>query len=354
MISANILYLGESNPASTAYHRRTALERLGHSVDHVPLSSFVPRSNRLLWKLHYLTGHQFRQSACEKALRKVVPRRQWDVIWVDSGWWCGPRVAEFLRERTSCLLLLNGDDPTGPREPHFWASLRRAVPFFNLCVAPRTESIVEFSELGAPAVMHFWRGYDEIAHDPQCSAIVPPDELRSQVAFIGTRMEDRHEFMIELLKRNVPLSLWGNGWKGRPGWQVLKTVWRGPSLSGPEFVAAMQRADICLGLLSKGNRDRYTRRSCEIPFVGGLFCAERTDEHLQMYRDGEEAMFWNDAQECAEVCHELLADPAKRAKIRAAGSRRIRELGVGNEEVCRKIMEQALQPNLDKGVVEIG
>jgi spore maturation protein CgeB len=96
-------------------------------------------------------------------------------------------------------------------------------------------------------------------------------------------------------------------------------------------------------LLSKGNRDRHTNRSSEVPFVGGLLCAERTNEHLEMYRDGEEAVFWDDAAECAAVCQRLLADPAERAAIREAGARRVRQLHVGNEDVCRQILEEALR-----------
>jgi hypothetical protein len=181
-------------------------------------------------------------------------------------------------------------------------------------------------------------GYDEIAHSPDLAASVPASHFRSQVAFIGTRMEHRPEFLINLVKRGVPLSIWGNGWKNGPGWRILKDYWRGPGLLGAEYVAAVQRADICLGLLSKGNRDLHTTRSSEIPFAGGLLCAERTSEHLEMYKEGEQAVFWSDAEECAEVCLQLLNDRQRRDEIRRQGLKRVRELGVGNEDTCRAIL----------------
>jgi hypothetical protein len=151
-------------------------------------------------------------------------------------------------------------------------------------------------------------------------------------------MERRHEFMINLVNRGVPLSIWGNGWKNGPGWSKLKDYWRGPGLLGAEYAAAVQRADICLGLLSKGNRDLHTTRSSEIPFAGGLLCAERTSEHLEMYKEGEQAVFWRDEEECADVCLKLLSDRRKCAEIRRQGADRVRQLGVGNEDTCRAIL----------------
>lgn len=336
-----ILYLGDAGPHATSEHRCRALERIGCDVEHLPTSAFVRTSNRVANKIHYLTGHRARQNYCLAYLRDHVKNQQWDVIWVDAGWWCGPRVARFLRQACQRLVLVNLDDPTGPREPFHWQSLRRAVSTFHLCVTVRRETESELRQLHAEKVLRIWRGYDEVAHAPALANSVSPGTLQSEVAFIGTRMEDRHEFLIELVKRNVPLSIWGNGWKDGPGWGAIKQAWRGPGIVGPEYVAAIQRADICLGLLSKGNRDQHTQRSAEIPFAGGLFCAQRTSEHLQMYQEGKEAVFWDNVDECAETCHRLLNDDRLRGEIRAAGAKAVRALGIGNETNCQKILEAA-------------
>ena len=181
-------------------------------------------------------------------------------------------------------------------------------------------------------------GYDEVMHAPSLADSVPPDKLRSRVAFIGTRMEDRHEFLIGLVERGVPLSIWGNQWQNGPGWSILRDHWQGPALYGAEYVAAVQRADLCLGLLSKGNRDQHTQRSAEIPYAGGLLCAERTAEHLEMYKEGEEAVFWDNVDECAQVCLEILANPERRDVIKERGGGRVRQLRIGNEDTCRAIL----------------
>jgi hypothetical protein len=57
-----------------------------------------------------------------------------------------------------------------------------------------------------------------------------------------------------------------------------------------------------------------------------------------MYKDGVEAVFWNDAEECAVICKKLLTDDILRNSIRIAGMKKVRELKVGNEDICKQII----------------
>jgi spore maturation protein CgeB len=156
------------------------------------------------------------------------------------------------------------------------------------------------------------------------------------------RHEKRDEFLLRLISLGVPISIWGDRWQKSPHFSKLKSHLRGGALIGRNYVAAIQGAKICLGLLSKGNRDLHTTRSLEIPFAGGLLCAERTVEHQEMYKEGVEAVFWSDADECAQVCKQLLNDQRLRENIRKAGMDRVRSLNVGNEDIFNEIMMIAL------------
>jgi spore maturation protein CgeB len=139
----------------------------------------------------------------------------------------------------------------------------------------------------------------------------------------------------------VPLSIWGGRWGRSPLWQSLQPACRGGILAGRDYVAAIQGAKLCLGLLSKGNRDLHTTRSLEIPFAAGLLCAERTSDHQVLYQEGKEAVFWRDATECARVCHYLLENEPLREGIRLAGQERVKALRVGNEDICQRILRTA-------------
>ena len=92
--------------------------------------------------------------------------------------------------------------------------------------------------------------------------------------------------------------------------------------------------------MSKGNRDLHTTRSAEVPFIGTpAFCGERTSEHTFLFTEGIEAVFWNNAEECASQCRGLLAQPARIAQMAEAARRRIIAHRLSNDEVLQHCVE---------------
>jgi hypothetical protein len=266
------------------------------------------------------------------------------IVWVNGGELIGAAAANKLRQFGAPLVLYNNDDPTGKRDGRRFDSLLATLPAYDLCVVLRAPNVGEFYARGARSVHRVWMSYDEVLHRPFERIEDIPAAFRSEVAFVGTwiRGEGRDEFLLALIDRGLDIAIWGDRWHKSANWPRLQAHWRGPALAGQDYVAALQGAKLALGLLSRGNRDLHTTRSAEIPYAGGLLCAERTTEHLAMYREGEEAVFWNDADECAAVCHRLLADDALRERIRQQGMARVRQGGYGNEAVCREILARVV------------
>ena len=238
------------------------------------------------------------------------------------------------------------DDPFGGRDARRFAGYLHAGPEYDLLAVVRAENVAEAYDRGARAVMQVWRSADEVAHEPRRLNAEQHRRFASEVVFVGTWMPERGPFMAELIRRSVPLSIWGNRWQKAPEWPQLAPHWRGPGLdTDDDYAAAILAAEVNLGLLSRGNRDLHTHRSLEIPALGGLFCAERTCEHLALYEEGREAVFWRDAAECAEQCKALLADEPRRQAIAAAGHARALRNGHYNEQVMARILETALGRN---------
>ena len=338
-----ILFLGTRDPYSSSRHRANALERIGHQViledPYETLSGQL--TNRWLAKFHYHTGYYFLQLSLAAWIERVAGKLDGiDCVWVEGGELFGSSILRILRRMKKPIILFKLDDPTGGRDGRRIASLKSALNQYDLVTAVRDESAIELSKYGCRKVLRIWRMYDEVVHSSEGLTESDISPYLSDVCFIGTwmRHEDRAKFFLAVAACGVNISIWGGRWQKSPYWSQIQPYWRGDALGGKDYVAAINGAKICLGLLSKGNRDLHTQRSMEITFAGGLFCAERTAEHLQLYKEDEEAVFWVDAKECAEKCLDLLANPKKRERIRQAGMQRVREKKLGNEDACRQIL----------------
>jgi spore maturation protein CgeB len=195
--------------------------------------------------------------------------------------------------------------------------------------------------MGAKKVFLTYLSADEVEHAPVPITQLDKKKWASDILFVGTCMEERGPFMARLIGKGLPLAIYGNRWQKAREWPVLKKAWRGPAIYGDDYAKAIQCAKINLGLLSKGNRDLWTTRSAEITSLGGLLCAERTSVHRKFYVEGEEAVFWDDADECIEQCSRLLDDPQRRIYIAEQGKIRFKKNALTNENVMKTIIAAA-------------
>lgn len=346
---ARIIYFGIDMAGATSRYRAHALARLGHDVTFADPFAAAGATLRNRWTgaVHYRTGYRLLQPRMKQwlsAYLAALPAPP-DLVWVDSGELFGPECLAILRALQVPIVLYNHDDPTGPRDGRRFDSLRAALPAYDVCAVVREPNLAEMQALGARGLVSVWRSYDEVMHAPFDDPQDIPPSLRSDVAFVGTWMrgEHRDRFLAGLLDRGVPVSIWGARWEASPLWDRLRPHYRGGNLVDRDYVAVLQGAKLCIGMLSQGNRDLHTTRTMEIPYLGGLLCAQRTSEHMALFKDGVEALLWDDESECAQRCLTHLADDTARERVRLAGMARIRAAGVGNEDICARLVDIALQ-----------
>ncbi len=335
MAALSILYVG---PASgTSRHRYHALLRLGHAVDIVDPTQALGRSS-FLTALGFKTGYLGLEKRVAAHILAALGSRRFDVVWVDNGEWVGPSLAKELKARATSLLNHNLDNPFTSRDGWRWRLFRKALPTYDLFVTPRESSRAAAIAGGARRAIAVMFSADERVHRPV--DLSPEDQVTfgSEVAFVGTWMPERGPFMKRLVDRGVPLRIFGPRWTKAAEYPSLAPVVVSRSLGDEDYVKAVSGAKIGVGLLSKGNEDLHTTRSLEIPAIGTLLCAPRTTDHERLYEDAAEAVFFDDADGCADLCLGLLADPARRLAIAAAGHRRAMRNGHFNEALCGQIL----------------
>jgi len=328
--------------SGTCRQRAQALRRLGHKVCTLAPRSFLPDNswiNFWIWR----TGARFMEAVLARRVLAALPDCDFDLVWIDGGDLIAPSLVRELKNRFGRVINYNIDDPYGSRDSRRWRLYLESLPFYDLLIVMREQNVLEARSLGAKNVLRVFMSADEIAHAPRQLDAADWQKWASEVLFLGTWMPDRGPFLSRLVELGVPLAIYGDRWQKAREWSRLRSHWRGAGLhSTDDYAKAIQCAKICLGLLSKGNRDLHTTRSSEIPFLGSLFCAERTSEHMSLYSDGVEAVFWDSPEECAKHCFQLLADNELRATIARNGQARCIRNGTLNQPTLLSILQAAL------------
>jgi hypothetical protein len=199
----------------------------------------------------------------------------------------------------------------------------KAIPEYDLHVTTKSYNVAELRSLGARAVLFLNNAYCPKVHRPVPLTSEERRRYGGGVGFIGAFEEERAAAIWFLVTNGIRIRVWGGGWRtwgNRHSHPLLavEDAW----IWGEQYVKAVCSFDINLGFLRRLNRDLQTTRSVEIPACGAFLLAERTHEHLQLFREGREAEFFATREELLEKCQFHLAHPEVRAKIAAAGYQR--------------------------------
>jgi spore maturation protein CgeB len=352
VLCLKILYLGANS--GTSKQRREALVRLGHQVTGIDPYALLP-ANRLIgiwqWRAGSIGVAEIVRRRILRSLADLgnagASTPNFDLAWIDQGSLISPGLLLDLKARIPRVLCYTIDDPFGGRDKQRWRQFFRALPSYDLLVVVRACNIQEAYDRGARNVLRVFMSADEVAHAPRLLSEEEFQQWRSEVVFVGTAFPERGPFLAELIRLGVPLTLYGNRYQRLPEWPQLRPHWRSTDTSSVEgYARAISAAKLCLGLLSKGNRDQHTTRSMEVPSLGSVLCAERTPEHLALYQEDREAVFWETPEECAARCHALLANAPRREAIAAAGRQRYLRNLWRNMAVAQSILDAALAPSL--------
>lgn len=336
-----LLYLGTDT--GTSGHRANALRRLGHGVtivDPYRAISKIPLKNP--WQ-RYL-GSLGLASLARAYVLKSISARTFDLVWVDGGPHVSRRLVDDLHKLAPRVINYHVDDPFGRRDANYWLQYRQAVCAYDLMVVVREENVEEARRLHARKVLHVFRSADELAHAARVLTDEEKAKWSSDVLFVGTGFPERGAFFRELIRLGVPISIYGNGWQLLKEWKTLQPYWKGSGLDDAySYSTAILAAKVSLGLLSSENRDLHTTRSMEIPSLGGTFCAQRTREHVALYAEDEEAVFWSSPEECAFKCRSLLSNESWRESIARKGHERFLKNGWTNMRVAESVLKAAFE-----------
>jgi spore maturation protein CgeB len=243
-----------------------------------------------------------------------------------------PLTARLISGKVT-LVSYNNDDPFGPKahklapwhHRFLWRWYIKNLPFCHLNVfyreINRTESMSKGSRASEVLMPYFIPETDRpIALEPHELEV-----FQSDVVFVGHFEPDGRDHMLgALIEAGYNVKLWGSkGWQNsfspiiRSNFPIVSPV------RGDDYARAICGSRVSLAFLSKLNRDTYTRRCFEIPAMGGLLLAERTDDLMKIFKEDVEACFFSSQSELTEKVAWLIQNPVERDRIARAGNEKV-------------------------------
>jgi spore maturation protein CgeB len=136
--------------------------------------------------------------------------------------------------------------------------------------------------------------------------------------------------------------------------EAFKALYREGELYQQQYREAIWRSRINLSFLTHSNQDEFVHKSFEIAGCGGFLLAERSEGHLQHFKEDEEAVFFTGFDELVQKVRRYLPDEAARQSIAAAGNLRAARDGYYNDRHVQLILDrvQSILPNVKAAAVQ--
>jgi spore maturation protein CgeB len=187
------------------------------------------------------------------------------------------------------------------------------------------------------------KAFDAEHHLPQTLTDQEHEWLATDVGFIGSFERDRAEAMAFLAQSDIPVRVWGNGWEANPLVKDNLVIERRALINAADN--ALYSKGICatkinLAFLRKANRDLHTDRSIEIPACGGFLLAEYSDEHVRLFEEGREAVFFRSRDDLLDKVRYFLEHEDERRAIASAGLKRCLSSGYSHRDRVGFMLEQ--------------
>ena len=260
---------------------------------------------------------------CGKVLLSEVERFKPDIVWVDGGFLISNKVINKLRKKNILSVHYTPDSIFAPGMSNL--CFRKAIGCYDHLITTKTQDLDYYVQNHARNLIYSYQGFDPKIHRKVELSDHQRRHFECDIAFIGHCMKNRMNYLNHIKSNlDVRMKIYGTGWDSSSVPKALRRNFMGPALD-QDYAKAIAGAKICLGFLNNEVKDDFTTRTFEIPAAGGFFLAERTKEHLKIFEEDTEAVFFDNKQELLSKVNYFLKEDVKRKEISELGHKKIIE-----------------------------
>lgn len=261
-------------------------------------------------------------------LKRITQLVSPDIVLIHCGFPVYPEtVAELAK--ICWVTAFHHDNPFGDfGSKNYFKPFKQSIPLYSSHHVIRQENISDYQRLGVKHVRLLMTYYIPWLHYPRHMDQVSSNS-KLDVVFIGHLERDKRiQYVTDVLEADLPLRLFGS-----PEWNrylpnsLAKDLPPTRPLIGDDYPRAISKAKICLAFYSGANKDHYAYRVFEIPACGGFLLAERTPAMQELYKEGNEAEYFDSSQELINKIRYYLQHDNTREKIARQGHERCLKSG---------------------------
>lgn len=237
---------------------------------------------------------------------------------------------ENIKKLNIFIVSYNNDDPFNKYYKfkiwhsyfYIWYQYKRNLYLHDLVLVYRNVNVKEAYQFGSkrvnillPYFIEKNISYRNINHS----------FYKNDVVFIGHYENDiRDEYLEYLILNGINIKIFGpaNWSKSRI---IQKKIYKDSiyPVFGSDYDLYLMNAKIALCFYSSLNRDTYTRRCFEIPFLKTVLVTHRNNDISKFFTDRHDSLFFSNKVELLNVISGLLSDETYRNRIRENGYSRV-------------------------------
>ena len=340
-----VLSVGQFDGLSnTCLHRNWALKKLCGENNVVEINTSRHR-HQLWYRIAYhlfLYGLPIRipESGHENSqIINAIKHSRFDYVWIDKGVTIEPKTLKFIKSTQPLIKIISYSPDNMALRHNQSQQYLECIPLYDAIVTNKSYIIDDMKYLGAQKVIFVNNTFEPSFHYPREITEIEKEELGGDVGFVGMWEEERCKSILYLADHGIKVKVFGD-----KKWLKYKDY--SPNLSimdhglfGEDYCKSFRAFKISLCFLRKMNFDQQTTRSVEIPACGGFMLAERTNEHLTMFKEGIEADYFSSNKELFEKCAFYLNNEEFRLKIAQGGRDRCIFSDYSNEGILKQIFK---------------
>jgi len=339
-----ILYIGDLNEYGRSFQRYKTLIGLGYEVfgiSHTAVTRSPRKDLRLIEGIFWRLKIPLDIAGINKKIRQEVFKQKFDIVWIEKGNTILPATLKFIKKclPEAKLISVSEDDMYAKHNRsnyYVWG-----LKYYDIVFTTKTYNLQELKNLGAKRTELFLDSYNEDVHKPMQLTDEERARFSCDVGAIGAFEKERAVSLLYLAEHGVKVAVWGGNWDAWINRHKNLDV-KNEFLFGTDYAKAISAAKINLNFLRKVNRDEVTSRSVEIPACGGFMLGERTKRHLEFFKEGVEAEFFDSNEEMLKKVKYYLEQEEERKRIASAGRERCLKSEYSMGAQLSKILEKTL------------